>query len=226
MTDVHCAKCDRLMLPSDLATSGFPRPPCPNCGATSLAISASISVQARAHVEIYGELVPGDQARGWERRWKNLKNSLQGLTQPVFGVMSGDAIHADAQRLLAFFVDAYNLKDALKAEASLGINPQAVEDDQPRSPTYSSRRFSEPRKAHHLSKPPRSGIAPSVAQIVGQDVRGTKGWRPLWSPFAMARPILMRLKSQKMAFLGGKTPWEIWGSFRPPSVSLCTLLLI
>ena len=108
MTDVHCAKCD-LPRPSDLATSGFPRPPCPNCGATSLAISASISVQARAHVEIYGELVPGDQARGWERRWKNLKNSLQGLTQPVFGVMSGDAIHADAQRLLAFFVDAYKI---------------------------------------------------------------------------------------------------------------------
>lgn len=35
----------------------------------------------------------------------------------------------------------------------------------------------------------------------------------------MAPPILMRLKSQKMAFLGGKTPWEIWASFRlwPPS---------
>jgi len=49
--------------------------------------------------------------------------------------MSGDAIHADAQRLLAFFVDAYNLKDALKVEAtSLGINPQAVEDAINRDP--------------------------------------------------------------------------------------------
>ena len=178
MTDVHCAKCD-LPRPSDLATSGFPRPPCPNCGATSLAISASISVQARVHVEIYGELVPGDQARGWERRWKNLKNSLQGLTQPVFGVMSGDAIHADAQRLLAFFVDAYNLKDALKAEAtSLGINPQAVEDAINRDPRLTLvADLANLEKHTTLSKPPRSGIAPSVAQIVGQDVRGTTGWR-------------------------------------------------
>lgn len=123
--------------------------------------------------------MPGDQARGWERRWKNLKNSLQGLTQPAFGVMSGDAIHADAQRLLAFFVDAYNLKDALKAEAtSLGINPQAVEDAINRDPRLTLvADLANLEKHTTLSKPPRSGIAPSVAQIVGQDVRGTTGWR-------------------------------------------------
>ena len=178
MTDVRCSKCD-LPRSSDLASPGVPRTPCPNCGATSLIISVSVFAQVGVQVEVYSTMVPGEQSRSWERRWKNVKSALQELSRPISGVMSGESIHSEAQRLLSLIVDIYNIKDALKAEAtSLGIRPQAVEDATNRDPRLTLiADLANLEKHATLSKPPRSGIIPSVTQIVGQDVRGTTGWR-------------------------------------------------
>lgn len=48
----------------------------------------------------------------------------------------------------------------------------------------------------------------------------------LWSPFAIGTTDLDALEVAKDGILGWEDALEIWGSFRPPSVSLCTLLLI
>ena len=91
--------------------------PCPKCGRTVLTFNVSIeeSISIREHHS--AELVPGNQARDWNQRWKVLQDELKSISSPRTEVMSCDSIHKSFQHLCSFFIHAYHLKDSLKDAA-------------------------------------------------------------------------------------------------------------
>lgn len=92
--------------------------------------------------------------------------------------MSGESIHAGLQRLFAFFIHAYHLKDALKEAApQLGLKPSDIEDaitNDPRLALLAD--LANLDKHMKLTKPPRSRHAPVVNEISGADSKDGNGW--------------------------------------------------
>ena len=177
MSDVTCSKCGGRRPPELSATTE--RPPCPNCGSTAL----TFNVTAKGSISISGhcsaELIPGNQNRDWKQRWKLIQGEIKRISSPETAVMSSESIHAALQRLFAFFILAYHLKDALKEAApELGLTSSGIEDtitNDPRLALLAD--LANLDKHMKLTKPPRSGHIPAVEQISGADSTNGSGWR-------------------------------------------------
>ena len=160
-------------------TSGTDRPPCPNCGATSLHISVNIT-ETVAHVSdsVSIRLTPGLQARDWRQRWIEIEAHEQKLQKPHAEQLSAVTIHSARHDLHSFYVQAYHLKDSLIQEAATtGISKAIVEATISQSPTLSLLAdLANLDKHGKLTQAPRSGDAPSIKQVAG-DSNGSEGWR-------------------------------------------------
>lgn len=123
---------------------------------------------------------PGDQSRGWERRWTDIQSELQRLLAPPDVPLGGDAVLDARRRLFAFFVHAYHLKDALKAEAgTLGIGKAEVETGINAEPTLTLLAdLANLDKHFKLTQSPRSGHIPHIGEVRGSQAgSGEGGWQ-------------------------------------------------
>jgi hypothetical protein len=125
-------------------------------------------------------LKPGDQSRGWRRRWEEAERELEALLAPSTEPLSGDSIHAARRRLHSFYVQTYHIKDALIAEeASTGVSRQLIEKAITDDPDLSLLAdLANLDKHGKLTKPPRSGHVPIIRSVEGDVPDSTsEGWR-------------------------------------------------
>jgi len=120
-----CGNCNTKRSPEVAAAD--PRPPCPKCGATELSYHVSVWETVSVTDSISATLTPGDQDRGWQRRWLEVQRVQAQLSAEPTGGMSADAMHQAVQDFMSFFGLAYHLKDALKAASPQGLHGSAVE---------------------------------------------------------------------------------------------------
>jgi hypothetical protein len=177
MTEVTCSECGASR-PPELASKSE-RPSCPDCGGTALTISVSSEGSISFSGHCFAELVPGNQARDWNQRWKLVQDEIQLVSSPHREAISGESIHASLQRLFSFIIHTYHLKDALKEVAPrLGLKACDIEDaitNDPRLALVAD--LANLDKHMKLTKPPRTGCAPVIEQISGADSSTGNGWR-------------------------------------------------
>ncbi len=175
---VTCARCGATRAPE--LTESAARTPCPHCGATSINVDVSLSEQLTTAATASATLTPTDQARDWERRWHEVERELTELLAPQPGGMSGDAIHAARHRLHSFYVQAYHIKDALKAEAATtGIPGETVEAAITAEPALALLAdLANLDKHGTLNRSPRSGHVPRIVSGSGTAATASDaGWR-------------------------------------------------
>jgi hypothetical protein len=94
--------------------------------------------------------------------------------------LSGDAVLDARRQLLAFYVHAYHLKDALKADAgTLGLRKSQIEGAINADPALALLAdLANLDKHFKLTQRARSGVAPHIRDAQGsQDNSGEGGWR-------------------------------------------------
>jgi hypothetical protein len=125
------------------------------------------------------KLIPADSSRGWQRQWAEAKRDLLRLVQPRTVPLSADAIHTARHELHSFFVQTYQLKDALIADGTnTGITRKQIEDAITASPELALLAdLANLDKHDHLSRAPRSGLAPQIGAPTGDTSGGASGWR-------------------------------------------------
>jgi len=177
-TSVSCPKCGAAR-PAEIAQIA-PRPPCPECGAQGIAITMGVATEVNVAMKLRAAIRPGDQSRGWERRWADINTELQRLLAPRTVTLSGDAVLANRRELLSFYVHAYHLKDALKEEAgTAGIGEAEVEAAIGADPDLALLvDLANLDKHLKLRRPPRSGDVPRIGEVQGSQAgSGEGGWR-------------------------------------------------
>jgi len=177
-SSVSCPECGAER-PADIAQTA-PRPPCPECGAKGIAIRLGIAEELDTAEELTVGMSPNDQSRGWNRRWRDIQKSLHRLTEPQTVQLSGEAVLEARHELLAFYIHAYHLKDALKTEsASLGLSEKAIEEAITAEPALALLTDLANLDKHiNLNRPPRSGDIPQIGDAAGfQAGSGEGGWR-------------------------------------------------
>lgn len=176
MSSSFCSKCGTPRA-SEIADMVI-RPPCPNCGATSLTHNVRAESTIAVSSNLSAELIPGNQTRDWKQRWELIQSEIKVILSPRTEAMSGESIHAELQRLLSFFIQTYHLKDALKdAAAGLRLTPMDVEDAVTNDPTLALLAdLANLDKHMKLTRPPRSGTIPIVGQVSGKDCLLGAGW--------------------------------------------------
>lgn len=176
MDTITCLSCGAAR-PSELGGS-FDRPPCPQCGGTALKMTASIQESVSAHAQCMAELIPGNQARDWKQRWRQIQKDLESVCAPSIEIMSSESIDAWLQRLCSFYIHAYHLKDALKAAApSLGLKASTIEEavsNDPRLALLAD--LANLDKHSKLTRPLKSGHFPVFGQRSGVDNPTGNGW--------------------------------------------------
>jgi hypothetical protein len=173
MNRVTCAVCGAER-PSELA-SGAPMTPCPTCGRETL----GVAISARATIRLGGSAAPSlgiDPKRDWRRHWAEVERELAELQTPLSGGMSADAVAAASQRLRAFYVDCFHLKDTLKAEASsIGIAAKVIENVTQQDTQLAL--LGDLANLSKHSKPPRSPRSGAVPRIVAESATPhPQGW--------------------------------------------------
>lgn len=177
-TGVSCPGCGAER-PAEIAQT-VPRPPCPECGAEGIAIRLGIAEELDIAEELTVGMSPNDQSRGWNRRWRDTQKDLRRLTAPRTVQLSGDAVLEARRELLAFYVHAYHIKDALKTESgSLGPSERAIEKAITTEPALALLADLANLDKHlNLNRPPRSGDVPRIGDATGfQGGSGEGGWR-------------------------------------------------
>jgi hypothetical protein len=140
--------------------------------AYSLALAEEIDIAD----ELTAALRPADQSRGWQRRWTELQHDLDRLQQPRTGQLSGEAIQAARQELHGFFIQAYQLKEALKKQkpALAAAVETAISNDRYLALVAD---LANLEKHFMLDRPPRSGDVPGMEVQGTQAGSGEGGWR-------------------------------------------------
>jgi hypothetical protein len=175
MATLICGKCGASQ-PEPLDTSlGYPD--CDQCGARAWRIDVTIVECAEASSVVLGMLTPGgDTGRDWKQRWRSIQTKLESLCRPSMETMTKNAILSWRDRLCGWYVDAYQLKDALKSAApTLGIDRQAIEkaiNDDPRLALLAD--LANQEKHSQLDRS-RSGYVPNIEAPSGSDVL-PRGW--------------------------------------------------
>jgi hypothetical protein len=132
LTRVSCANCGEVLDKAWVHLS--PRPPCPSCGKSGIAIHAEIAEEIEIAESLDVVLKPQHTTRDWRRRWLELQREWGNLDQPIAMTMSGDAINAAHHLLQSFLVQAYHLKDALIRDPNSGVSKAVVESASRPSP--------------------------------------------------------------------------------------------
>ena len=172
-TDAHCSNCG--------AARGIeqPRLPCPECGETAVTISKVVTAKVVVGARYAVELTPASQDRDWRQRWIQIQQDLDKLLALRTDAHSSETIHAARHQLHSFYIQAYGLKDALKADClSLGVKPEdietAVRNDA--NLAFLADLANLDKHGNVLSKSPRSGFVPKIAKMSGVS-DSDSGWR-------------------------------------------------
>lgn len=170
----RCIECHKVRAVEDLAM--VPRPPCA-CGASGIAVQVGLAEELNIVGNVDVRLIPPDPERNWEQRWAGMQRDLATITVPAASQMSRDEIRRRRDDLLDFFVTAYHLKDALIASGS--VQRKTVEDRITNDPDLALLAdLANLDKHAHLSKPPRSGAAPTLTNTSATaSGSGEGGWR-------------------------------------------------
>lgn len=100
-----------------------PRPPCEVCGATAVLFKLVLADELRTTDQVSTALTPGGQELDWRGRWDALLEEYGRLGLPVSEPMTRVAVLSARRRLLLFYVEAFHIRDALRAEAAgLGLD--------------------------------------------------------------------------------------------------------
>ena len=176
LNPVTCAGCHSPR-PPELAT-GAPRTACPKCGESGITVHVNLQEFVTTTDRVDLALTPGDQTRGWERRWKEALRWLDELLRPRTEPLSGEAVHAAAHALHSFYVQTYHLKDALIADTTAtGIAPAAVENAITNDPALALLAdLANLDKHGNLNRSARSGVVPVITVVEGSSA-GLSGWR-------------------------------------------------
>lgn len=176
MDTITCLSCGATR-PIELGGS-FDRPPCPQCGGTALKMNASIDESVSVHTQLLAELIPGNQARDWKQRWRQIQKDLETVCAPSMEIMSSESIDAWLQRLCSFYIHAFHLKDALKEAApSLGLKASTIEEaviNDPRLALLAD--LANLDKHSKLTRRLKSGYLPVFGPRSGVDNPTGNGW--------------------------------------------------
>ena len=155
------------------------RPPCPYCGATTVAFSVSACATVKVTSRVSLALRPDDQRQDWGRCWEDIQEQGRELLTPITGTMSSSAIQSARQRLGSFYVNAYHLKDDLKIAApATGITGVTIENAVTNDPDLALLcDLANLIKHRRLTHPPRSGYVPTILSWEGQTSPFGPGWR-------------------------------------------------
>jgi hypothetical protein len=175
---VSCAHCGARR-PAELSRT-TDRAPCDECGGTAINVAIVIHETIGPIVDtVSATLRPADQVRDWKRRWAEIQRAHTRLITPREGEMSSDALHAAQHELQAFYIQAYHLKDALKAEAAAtGILAQDVENAISSQPELVLLADLANLEKHVVLTKTRSGAAPKVVETSATSETGSGGWTP------------------------------------------------
>jgi hypothetical protein len=172
-----CGECGAERSP-ELATES-PRTPCANCDATAITVHVSafesfVAMDSFASVK----MTPGDQGRGWKRRWQEAERELAGFLAPRPGPLSPEAVHAAHHQLQGFYVQLFHLSDALKLDPTAGV-ADLVEPAMQNDPVLSLLRDLATLDKHfQLHSQPWSGDRPRIGKISGTSAAMPSGlWR-------------------------------------------------
>lgn len=138
----------------------------------------SVEFGVSVHDEIETELKPASQSRTWRDRWEQIQRECDEISKPMLAPLGSAQVVAARDRLHAFFVSCYHLKDALKVEAPNGITGQAVESAINADRTLSLvADLANLDKHATLTKPPRSGALPRVTSVSAVSAKALGGSR-------------------------------------------------
>ena len=172
-SSTKCAECgsDRSEV---RAVPAEKRPPCPDCGATALVMTETLSAEVRISTDITTGLTPGRQDRDWKLRWEQLDFRLPQVIGSRPGERGEREIHAAAQDLMEFFVSAYHLKDALIQDGVVARTAveEAIDDSETLALLADLANLDKHTK---LTKKPRSGDVPIIERV--SDVSTKDEWR-------------------------------------------------
>jgi hypothetical protein len=173
------ARCARCRAPRVLRWLDGVREPCPHCGVGSVIHEVRATETIRVSDSVSAALAPGDQSHGWVRRWADIERRLPELLASHGEGLDGTAIHAAREELLDFYIRAYHLKDALRAEApQLRLTDRKIEeaiDQDARLALLAD--LANLGKHMKLRKRPRSGSRPRFGEVSGVGRSGGEGWR-------------------------------------------------
>ena len=176
---VRCSGCGRFRPRRPASTPD--QVPCPRCGGTALTISASFMATAMSDATAVASLQPGDQGRGWERRWQDIQDEAPRVLAPITSAISGEDIQRARRRVLSFYITAFHLKDALIAAApTTGISPKRVEDAVNAEPELALLAdLANLDKHEELTRRTHSGHAPREVRRAGATLPGSPspGWQ-------------------------------------------------
>jgi hypothetical protein len=174
---IRCGGCGKEL---DTSFNTEPRPACPACGSTARSFGI---ICETGQIQITGgtpdaELSPGNQVRDWSQRWETIQATADKIKQPSTEPLDRDTISRRRSELLAFYVQCYHLKDALRAERPNGVTANAVEGAITASQTLSLvadlcnlEKHATPGSQH----PARSGSWPTLESVSGRTCDG--GWK-------------------------------------------------
>ena len=171
MNEASCTDCELELAPDHAG-------PCPGCG--SLARTVSLRGESASVVTVTGELTaeltPGGQARDWRDRWEWLEQTASMLASGKMTPLGGTAVAAGRNELHAFFVQCYHLKDLLLRDDPSGI-ACSLERRITTTPELALiADLANLDKHGKLSKPPRSGAAPTFGKLSGRTLPKGAGW--------------------------------------------------
>jgi hypothetical protein len=96
-TRVSCPACGAER-PRKIASMAD-RPPCPECGASGIAIELGVAEEVSIAQSLTVGIRPVDQTRGWRRTWGDITAKLAEISAPRAEQLSGDAVKAAAAEL-------------------------------------------------------------------------------------------------------------------------------
>ncbi len=165
---------------------GAPWPPegspggCPECGATSKTVYIEVADELNLADALETKATPGDQSQDWKGRWADLTRDVERLEAPRDSELSNDNILSAARELLSFYIRAYHLKDALRADStSHGVTKNqietAIDNDADLALLADLANLDKHLK---LDRDPRSGDVPVIGPAHGiRAGSGEAGWR-------------------------------------------------
>lgn len=156
------------------------RPPCPQCGATGVAIAVDIATEINIASEIEVGIGPSDPERDWAQRWNEIQTELHRIDRRYDPPPTSEAVMTANGDLFQFFVRAYHLKDALILDPSSGLLKKTVEDAVSDTPALALLADLCNLNKHYEwdpSKTPRSGGIPKPGKVFGVMPGAGGQWR-------------------------------------------------
>lgn len=155
------------------------RTPCRNCGSTSLKFSVAVHERVAGAVDRYSwRMRPGVQPVGWEARWRQVQRDVDAVCGRQSHACDAGAIGDATARMYDAFVDAYHLKDYLKAQTS--VPGRMIENEITASKTLSLCADIANTDKHAVldsrKGPPRSGSAPAFRECAAESTADHEGW--------------------------------------------------